>query len=265
MAPTTTPSSPSDSITSDSRYGGNDTVPPLVRDRRDYGWSLWERIARKFDDFGRPMTFFGNVDEHKWESFTLTMRGRTLLDRIVTFSGNEPGTGGLMTFFESGWHLSVVVPHQPHFPGLPHDTYTLWGYGFQVDDEGNYVKKPMSRATGKEILTELVHQLGFEDVLDKVLATTDVTTAMMPYASSLFACRKSSDRPKVVPDGSRNFAFLGQFIDLPDDVVFTVEYSVRGAMEAVYALLGVEREIPSIYHGLLDPKVGIKALESLVR
>ena len=66
-----------------------------------------------------------------------------------------------------------------------------------------------------------------------------------------------------MPEGSRNFAFLGQFTELPEDVVFTVEYSVRGAMVAVYRLLGVEREIPAIYHGLLDPKVGVKALETL--
>ncbi len=64
-------------------------------------------------------------------------------------------------------------------------------------------KKKMTEATGREILTELVKQLGFDDILDEVLATTDVTTAMMPYASALFACRKPGDRPKVVPDRSR--------------------------------------------------------------
>jgi oleate hydratase len=48
----------------------------------------------------------------------------------------------------------------------------------------------MSEATGQEILTELIKQLGFDDILDHVLATTNVTTAMMPYASALFACRK---------------------------------------------------------------------------
>ncbi len=59
--------------------------------------------------------------------------------------------------------------------------------------------------------------------------------------------------------------FLGQFTDLPEDVVFTVEYSVHGAMRAVYGLFGVAKEIPPIYHGLLDPKVGLKALESAFR
>jgi myosin-crossreactive antigen len=47
------------------------------------------------------------IDENKWESFTLTMHGRTLLDRIAKYSGNEPGTGGLMTWTGSSWLMSV--------------------------------------------------------------------------------------------------------------------------------------------------------------
>ncbi|RZG75366.1 oleate hydratase [Acinetobacter sp. WCHAc060025] len=251
------------SITADSRYGGNEDVPELIRDRLDHGWTLWETLAKKAPDFGRPMTFYGNVDEHKWESFTLTMQDNVLLNRIIDYTGNQPGTGALMTWFESGWHLSVVVPAQPHFADLPKNHFTLWGYGFQIDENGDYIQKPMSQATGQEILTELIHQLGFDDILDHVLATTTVTTAMMPYASALFACRKPGDRPLVIPQGAQNFAFLGQFVEIEDDVVFTVEYSVHGAMMAIYEYFGVTREIPEIYNGLLDPKVGLKALESV--
>lgn len=36
-------------------------------------------------------------------------------------------------------------------------------------------------------------------------------------------------------------------------------------MHAVYRLFGVDKEIPPIYHGLLDPMVGLKALESAFR
>ena len=252
------------SITSDARFGGNDTVPELVRDRRDHGWSLWENIARKAPDFGRPTAFCGNVDEHKWESFTFTMRDDTLLKRIEAYSGNAPGTGALMTFFESGWHLSLVVPYQPHFADLPEGHFTLWGYGFEVDNTGDYVRKPMAAATGREVLTEVIRQLGFDDILDHVLASTDITTAMLPYASALFACRTASDRPLNIPKGAQNFAFMGQFVEIPEDVVFTVEYSVRCAMLAVYAFFGVQRRIPAIYHGMTDPAVGIKALETFL-
>ena len=47
----------------------------------------------------------------------------------------------------------------------------------------------------------------------------------------------AGDRPDVVPEGCVNFAFLGQFAQTERDTIFTTEYSVRTAMEAVYTLL----------------------------
>ena len=58
--------------------------------------------------------------------------------------------------------------------------------------------------------------------------------------------RMRSDRPTPVPRGSKNFAFISQFVEIPDDVVFTVEYSVRAAQMAVYELLGIDGAIPPI-------------------
>lgn len=252
------------SIAADATFGSNDRAPELIRDRRDGAWSLWETIARKADDFGRPNTFF-NVDENKWESFTLTMHGDTLLRRIVEFSGNEPGTGALMTFVDSSWLMSLVVPYQPHFPNMPPDTYTAWGYGLFIDVKGDYVKKPMSQCTGKEILSELLHHCSFEDIREKAMATTDVTPVMLPYASAMFSPRIPEDRPLVLPKGTTNFAFLGQHVELPEDTVYTVEYSVHCAMHAVYKLFGVKKEIPHIYHGIMDPRVGLESLRAAFR
>lgn len=247
------------SITADASYGSNSEAPALIRDRRDGAWSLWETLARKADDFGRPQTFF-NVDDNKWESFTLTMHGRTLLDRLIAFGGNQPGTGALMTLVDSNWLMSLVVPHQPHFPAMPADTYTAWGYGLFIDTPGNHVAKPMAQCGGHEILDELLHHLGFADIRDAALASTDVTPVMLPYGSAMFAPRKPADRPKVLPVGTANFAFLGQHVELPDDTVYTVEYSVHCAMHAVYRLFGVDKPIPPIYQGLHDPQVGLEAL-----
>ena len=58
--------------------------------------------------------------------------------------------------------------------------------------------------------------------------------------------RAPGDRPLPVPRGSKNFAFVSQFVEIPGDCVFTVEYSVRAARMAVYELLGVERTVPPI-------------------
>lgn len=243
------------SMTADATYGDDDHAPELVRDRRDGGFALWEAIAGKAPDFGRPNSFDGNVDESKWESFTLTMHDPLLLHRIEELSGNLPGTGGLMTFTASSWLMSIVVPHQPHFDKQPEDQYTLWGYGLLIDEKGDYVPQRMGEATGQEILTELIHQLGFEDIADRIRETTTVVPVMMPYITSQFARRVVADRPLVVPTGATNFAFLGQYTEIPEDVVFTVEYSVRGAMHAVYQLLDVDRKIPAVYHAYAHPRV----------
>lgn len=46
---------------------------------------------------------------------------------------------------------------------------------------------------------------------------------MIPFITSQFLTRAQDDRPQIVPKGSKNLAFVGQFRELPDDVVFTVE------------------------------------------
>lgn len=62
----------------------------------------------------------------------------------------------------------------------------------------------------------------------------------------MFMPRLKSDRPLPVPPNSRNLGFISQFVEIPDEVVFTVEHSVRAAQMAVYQLLGINRSIPPI-------------------
>jgi oleate hydratase len=50
---------------------------------------------------------------------------------------------------------------------------------------------------------------------------------------------------------------------LPDDVVFTVEYSIRSAQTAVYRLLGIDRAPPPVYQGKFDRHVLFQAFEAL--
>ncbi|MGL5345894.1 MAG: oleate hydratase, partial [Peptostreptococcaceae bacterium] len=78
---------------------------------------------------------------------------------------------------------------------------------------------------------------------------------MMPYITAFFMPRTAGDRPKVVPDKCVNFAFLGQFADTVRDTVFTTEYSVRTAMEAVYTLLDVDRGVPEVFGSCYDIRV----------
>ena len=94
---------------------------------------------------------------------------------------------------------------------------------------------------------------------------TTVIPVMMPYITSEFERRDVTDRPLVIPQDAKNFALLDQYVEIPEDVVFTVEYSVRGAMHGVYGLLGLRNEIPAIYHGIAHPRVALDALRTLMR
>ena len=78
------------------------------------------------------------------------------------------------------------------------------------------------------------------------------TPTMMPYITAFFMPRRKGDRPDVIPDGCDNFAFLGQFAETPRDTIFTTEYSVRTAMEAVYGLCHVDRGVPEVWGSVYD-------------
>ena len=101
----------------------------------------------------------------------------------------------------------------------------------------------MAECTGEEILTEILYHFNLLDMKDEVLSHAYVSTCMMPYITSQFMPRTCTDRPKVVPDGCTNLGFIGQFVEVPGDVVFTVEASVRTPLEAVYQLTGLDKEI----------------------
>ena len=81
----------------------------------------------------------------------------------------------------------------------------------------------------------------------------------MPYINAFFQPRKESDRPKVVPDGAVNFAFIGQFAETPRDTIFTTEYSMRTGMESVYTLLNVDRGVPEVWGSKYDVRELLRA------
>jgi oleate hydratase len=251
------------SMTEASTLGGMDTAPEMHGKADGGAWTLWEKLAAGRPQFGRPSAFDGRPDDSKWVSFTTTLRDPAFLRIVRDFCGNVPGEGGLITFPDSNWLASIVIPHQPHFIGQPDDVSVFWGYGLAVDKPGNFVQKPMSGCTGREIMKELLGHLKITTEAREILDTSICIPCMMPFITSQFLPRGSGDRPQVVPKGSKNLAFTGQFCELPHDVVFTVEYSVRSAQAAVYELLGLKREIPAVYQGKFDPRVLFKAFMAL--
>ena len=172
------------------------------------------------------------------------------------FSGRVV-TGGIITVKDSSWLMSYTVNRQPHFKAQPGDRLVVWVYGLYTDRPGDYVKKPMKACTGREITEEWLYHMGVpvEEIPEMAATGATCVPCMMPYITAFFMPRTAGDRPKVVPEGCVNFAFIGQFADTVRDTVFTTEYSVRTAMEAVYTLLDVDRGVPEVFGSCYDVRV----------
>lgn len=252
----------------DASAQGSWTQPPVLKDKSASGaWRLWERIAEKDRAFGNPGVFCDRIDLQKWYSFTATLKDRTFHDYMEDFTGNLCGTGGLVTMTDSNWLMSIVIARQPHFPDQPANVKVFWGYGLYPDREGNFVKKKMSACNGREILEELWHHLKVQELMGPVMRAGKVhcIPVAMPFFDSLFMPCAQGDRPAVLPEGATNFAFLGQFAEVPKDCVFTVEYSVRCAQTAVYGLFETGKRVLPVYDSLHKPGVLLKAMKALHR
>lgn len=246
---------------------GDLKTPAPFRPENPISAELWSKVAAKKEGLGDAKPFFGKPEETNWESFTVTCKGNKLLKMIEKFSGNIPGSGALMTFKDSNWLMSIVVAAQPHFKSQPLDTTIFWGYGLYTNNEGDYIKKPMRDCTGEEMLIELLHHLHFEDKQEEIMKDViNVIPCMMPYVDAQFQPRKMTDRPNVVPEGSTNFAMISQFVEIPEDMVFTEEYSVRAARMAVYKLMGyTDKDICPVTQYKKNPKVLTEALKTTFR
>jgi len=251
------------SMTTNSAFGDNKTVAPTNRDTTDLGvFTLWQNLAKKNEKFGHPEKFIGPIDKTKWISFFPTIKGYPeFFERLEKMTGSKAGTGGAITILDSNWDISFELHHYPFFVGQADDEQNIWGYGLYGEIAGNYIKKPMCECTGEEIITELLYHLDMLDIKDELLSHSYISTCMMPYITSQFMPRKNIDRPRNVPEGCTNIAFIGQYVEVPDDVVFTIETSVRTGMEGVYKLTNLEKNIIEVYPARYDIRYIIERLK----
>jgi oleate hydratase len=247
----------------DSRTGSMNKAAGLVTDKRDGGWSLWAQMAAKVSGMGNPEAFSGHVDRTKWAVFTITTQGPLFAERIRKYSRvRVQGQQHILSCIDSNWGLGLHIPFQPHFRNQSPDTTVMLGYGLYGNTLGNCIKKTMTESTGEELLTELVYHLGFLKDLDRIKQVTVATPTTLPYATSQFSPRRIADRPQVVPQGSTNLALLGQFVEIPDDCVFLVDYSTRSAQIGVYRLLNVKKPVTPVYTGICSPIQWVNALHA---
>lgn len=258
--------------TDTSSYGDQTHAPDLshIVNGQGESWDLWKNIAKqaKHDEYGHPDVFCSDTEATNWMSATIETSNEDIIQHIMNICKRDPRTGkvttgGIVTVKDSvnNWFLSWTINRQPQFKSQNKDTILVWLYALHTDTEGNYIKKAMRDCTGEEICQEWLYHIGMDEskIKDYSENACNTTTCFMPYINAFFQPRKNVDRPKVVPEGAVNFAFIGQFAETPRDTIFTTEYSMRTGMESVYTLLNVDRGVPEVWGSQYDIRELLRA------
>ncbi len=258
--------------TDTSSYGDQTHAPDLshIVNGKGESWDLWKNIAKqaKHDEYGHPDVFCSDTEATNWMSATVETSNEDIIQHIINICKRDPRAGkvtagGIVTVKDSvdNWFLSWTINRQPQFRSQNKDTVLVWLYALHTDTEGNYIKKAMRDCTGEEICQEWLYHIGMDEskIKDYSENTCNTTTCFMPYINAFFQPRKNVDRPKVVPEGAVNFAFIGQFAETPRDTIFTTEYSMRTGMESVYTLLNVDRGVPEVWGSQYDIRELLRA------
>ena len=258
--------------TDTSCYGDQTHAPDLshIVNGQGESWDLWKNIAKqaKHDEYGHPDVFCSDTEATNWMSATVETSNEEIIQHIMNICKRDPRagkvtTGGIVTVKDSvnHWFLSWTINRQPQFRSQNKDTVLVWLYALHTDTEGNYIKKAMRDCTGEEICQEWLYHIGMDEskIKDYSENACNTTTCFMPYINAFFQPRKNVDRPKVVPEGAVNFAFIGQFAETPRDTIFTTEYSMRTGMESVYTLLNVDCGVPEVWGSQYDIRELLRA------
>ena len=247
------------SITESSTYGTN-TEPAPVPTEIGGSWQLWKNLAAQNSDFGRPEKFCENIPEANWViSGTITLTDDKVIPYIEKISKKNPHSGsivtsGPVTIKDSNWLYGYSISRQPVFKTQKSNETIVWVYGLFSDKIGNYITKKITECNGIELCAEWLYHIGVpeKDIMDIATNYANTVPCYMPYITSYFCPRALGDRPLVVPEGSVNLAFIGNFAETEKDTVFTTEYSVRTAMEAVYQFLDIQRGVPEVFASSFD-------------
>ena len=254
------------SMTQNSTQGDN-THPVVTNLSTEKGmFSVWQKLAYRDAKFGHPEKFCSNVEKSKWMSACVIVKGYKEFCAKVREKYGYPKdcVTGAISIMDSSWDISFVL-YDKYYAAQADDEDVFWFDGLWGERIGDYIKKPMADCTGEEVLQEFLYHLGMLDEYEALRTHSYVSLTMMPYITSQFMPRNSKgDRPHVIPEGSKNYAFVGQYVELDGDVVFTVETSVRTAMMAAYGLTGIDRKVLPLYQGQYDIRWLVMCLKKML-
>lgn len=252
------------SITDGARVSAPGAPPPASGPTPAF--DLWQRLAAAAPGFGRPEAFIDEEARTGWQSFTITLPKGGLLDYLSAQHPEGVGATVLYALAGSPWRAALVPFIQPHFRNQPQGSEVVWGYGLRPDRPGARCGVPMDQATGTEIMDEIADHFSMTpETRARLFEDAVVVSCRMPLITSQFMPRRPGDRPEVRPAGAANYALMGQFVEIPFDTVFTVEYSVRSGWEAVNSLLPGGRPPPPVTRPDRDPKILMNVISHRLR
>lgn len=204
------------SCTEGTIYGNQDHAPNGDAEIRTSGcWNLWKNIAKQDASFGHPEKFCSDISKTNWESATIT----TLDDKIIPYIMNickcDPRSGKVVT------------------GGIVSCQNSKWLMSWTINRQGQF------KGQDPEKVCVWVYGL-FTDVPgDYIKKPMRECTGKEITEEWLYHIGVPTDQ-------------IANLADTPRDTVFTTEYSVRTAMEAVYGLFGVDRGVPEVWGSVYD-------------
>ena len=245
-----------------SSMGSQNTPAPYNTEIKEPGggWDMWRKIAAQDPAFGHPDKFCYDPEQTNWMSATV----ETLDQRIIPYITEHLQARPLLRQgrhrrhrHREGLLLAHELDHQPSAPVPRAAQGSLPGVGLRpVHRQARRLssKSPCGSAPARKSAWSGSTTSVCLWSRSRTWRSTAPTPCpvMMPYIDAFFMPRAYGDRPKVVPDGAVNFAFLGQFAETPRDTIFTTEYSMRTGMEAVYTLLNIDRGVPEVWGSVYD-------------
>ena len=161
--------------------------------------------------------------------------------RVDPLSGQDV-TGGIIPINESAWELNWTIPRQPYYINQQDNQCIILIHGLNTHVIGDFIKKPMNTCTGWEICAEWLYHIGIPEEEILPLALTSAST--IPYIQEI--------KERKTQTEGLNYTYIGEGVELVDEYPGSYDYLVHTAMNAVYRLLHISRNLPAYRYSIED-------------
>ena len=215
---------------------GSMTEAPRPRPR-GRSWALWARLAKGRTEFGKPDAFFGEarVPLSRWVTFTVTDTKTEFIDQIAALTDSESGRGGLVTLKDSGRVLSLSIStsrkssaNRPAPASRGAMALSRTHRRFRAQTHGSMHRRG---DPGRDAAAAAVRPAIGRD--HRIIDFVSSTCLRQQYLAPLEPRRQASRGSR----GGDDLGLIGQYVEVPKEIAFTIECSVRSAWEAIYVLL----------------------------